>query len=127
MNRVAAQTVGNRIKRLCSVPRLGEPPQNTAMNGVASISIVVIAFLTTCKGMIIIIAYLVNIFRYMTYIYCHFGQMCVCHLIFKLKTVVQSRSYCSKYQYFPSKCLVSQYSIILDFRYLTRIVKFHFL
>ena len=60
MNRIAPETVGNRIKRLCSVSRLGEPLQNTAMNGIASISIVFIAFLTICKGMIIILVYLLR-------------------------------------------------------------------
>ena len=60
MNRIAPETVGNRIKRLCSVSRLGEPLQNTAMNGIASISIVFIAFLTTSKGMIIILVYLLR-------------------------------------------------------------------
>ena len=68
MNPIISQTVRNRIKRLCSVSRLGEPLQNTAMNGIASVSIAFIAFLTTCKGMIIILVYLLNIFAVYTVI-----------------------------------------------------------
>ena len=84
MNPIASQTVGNRIKRLCSVSRLREPLQNTAMNGIASVSIVFIAFLTTCKGMIIILVYLLNIFA--VYTLSFRANVCM-SLIFKLKYI----------------------------------------